>query len=128
MPSIQTSLLTAVPAGVGHTLFGLCMAGVRRYIVTSPPENAVNAAPARRFGTTGVSNGAETDLRDGQGLQERRRRDLREERVCSGGEPVQRLGPIFISMPLLQPRVQDVGPGGQTRRDVSQMDPPGPHR
>src|SRR2546425_2159229 len=38
MPSIQTSLLTAVPAGVGHTLFGLCMAGVRRVIVTSPPE------------------------------------------------------------------------------------------
>ena len=58
MPSIQTSLLTAVPAGVGHTLFGLCMAGVRRYIVTSPPKKAESAAPASRFGTTGVSNAA----------------------------------------------------------------------
>jgi len=58
MPSIQTSLLTATPAGAGQTLPGLCMAGVRRYIASRLPEKAVSAAPASRFGTTGSSRAA----------------------------------------------------------------------
>jgi len=56
MPNIHTSLLTPMPAGVGQTLPDLRNAGVRQYIVSSDPENAVSAAPARLFGTNGVSS------------------------------------------------------------------------
>jgi hypothetical protein len=72
MPSIHTSLLTPMPVWVGQTLFGLCSGGVRRYIVTSPPENAVNAAPANLFGTIGsrstvpvAISAVESSLRNG---------------------------------------------------------------
>ena len=36
MPSIQTSLLIAIPAGVGQTLPGLCSVSVRQYIAIEP--------------------------------------------------------------------------------------------
>ena len=55
MPSIHTSLLTAMPAGVGQTLPGLCRAGVRASMARSEPENPVSAAPASAFGTKGAS-------------------------------------------------------------------------
>jgi len=46
MPSIQTSLLMPMPAGVGQTLRGLCRAGVRRYIAVRAAENATIVADA----------------------------------------------------------------------------------
>ena len=48
------SLPTATPAWLGHMLPGLRSAGVRAYMVMRLPENAVSAAPARAFGTTGA--------------------------------------------------------------------------
>src|SRR2546428_7540348 len=54
MPTIHTSLLTPVPAGVGHTLPGLCNEGVRRYMVTRLPAKAVRDAPANLLGTNGA--------------------------------------------------------------------------
>jgi hypothetical protein len=55
-PSIQTSLLTVMPADVGQMLPGAWRAGVRRYKVNSPPAKAVSAAPATLLCTNGVSN------------------------------------------------------------------------
>ena len=40
-------------------------AGVRQYIVSSEPENAVSAAPANLFGTDGVSSAVPEDLSAG---------------------------------------------------------------
>lgn len=54
MPSIQTSLLTAMPAGVGHTLPDFRSAGVLAYMARSEPENPVRAQPARTLGTKGA--------------------------------------------------------------------------
>src|SRR5215510_13867994 len=54
IPIIQMSLPTATPAWLGHMLPGLRSAGVRAYMVMRLPENAVSAAPARAFGTTGA--------------------------------------------------------------------------
>ncbi|HUB38964.1 MAG TPA: hypothetical protein VMA72_08935 [Streptosporangiaceae bacterium] len=56
MTTPVTSLLTARPAWVGQTLPGSCRAGVRRYMVISPPANALSAAPAILLCTTGASN------------------------------------------------------------------------
>jgi len=58
MPSIHTSLLTAIPAGAGQTLPGLRRAGVRAYMVSSEPENPVRAAPATAFETKGARRSA----------------------------------------------------------------------
>ena len=46
MPTIQTSLLTAIPDWLGQTLPGWRIAGVRRYIPIRLPANAVSAVPA----------------------------------------------------------------------------------
>jgi hypothetical protein len=53
MASSQLSLLTATPARDGHTESGWRIAGVRRYITTSPPANPVSASAV---GTTGTSS------------------------------------------------------------------------
>src|SRR3954451_16759649 len=58
MPSIQESFAMPIPAGVGQMLPGLCIAGVRKYMVSRLPENAVSAAPATPAGTTGASSSA----------------------------------------------------------------------
>jgi hypothetical protein len=58
MPSIHTSLLIAIPAGVGQMLPGLCNASVFQYIPIRPPENPVSASPATAFETKGESNAA----------------------------------------------------------------------
>jgi hypothetical protein len=60
MPSIQTSLLTAVPAGVGQMLPGLRIVGVRQYIVSNDPEKPVRTAPATLSGSSGVRRTAPT--------------------------------------------------------------------
>src|SRR5580700_2984317 len=62
MPSIQTSLLTAIPDWLGQTLPGLRRAGVRRYIPTRLPANAVSAAPATLLLTMGSSSAAPTPI------------------------------------------------------------------
>ena len=46
MPSIQTSLLTAMPIWLGQMLPGLRIAGVRAYMASRAPEKPVSAAPA----------------------------------------------------------------------------------
>jgi RNA polymerase sigma factor (sigma-70 family) len=56
IPSIQTSLLTAIPSRLGQIEPGVCIVGVRAYIVTRPPEKAVRAAPATPLEISGLSS------------------------------------------------------------------------
>src|ERR1700733_500141 len=55
MPNIQMSLASAMPSREGRTLPSWCIPGVRRYMPTSPPENAPRPRPASRLGMIGRS-------------------------------------------------------------------------
>ena len=55
MPSIQTSLASAVPCWLGRMPSCLVMPGVRAYKPSRLAENAVRPTPAAAVGTTGSS-------------------------------------------------------------------------
>lgn len=55
MPTIQMSLLTAIPARVGQKLPGSWRDGVRRYMVISAPLKKVRTNPAILLGIGAIS-------------------------------------------------------------------------
>ena len=119
MPSIQTSLLTPMPADVGQMLPGLRSTGVRAYMARSAPENPVRAAPATAFGTSGASSRALGQFTRGEQLEEPGRRDGLEEREGGGSHAVDGLRLVRCTAPLLQPGVGDEDAGGETGGDVA---------
>ena len=109
MPSIQMSLLTAVPWGLGQMLPDLRSEGVRRYIATRAPEKPVCEAPAIPAGTNGVSSTrAGGDLGRGQRAQELGRLDRRHDRERVRGHGMDAGGLLRAAAPFVHPRMQDV--------------------
>src|SRR5580658_7819824 len=110
IPSIQTSLLTAVPAWLGQMLPGLRNVGVRAYRARSAPENPVSAAPASAAGTNGTSRAdptaispAASDLLSRLHAAYLSQRHVLKERKATRRESVKGLGGLLIATPLLQP-------------------------
>ena len=120
MPSIQTSLLTGVPAWVGQMLPGLCMEGVRAYIPNSPAEKPVNADPASGVrDERGEKEGPRGDLTGGEKPEEPGGWDRLQEGVRPGRHAVHRLGLFGRTFPLLESGVQDESAGGDTAGKVT---------
>ena len=92
MPSIQTSLLTPMPAGVGQMLPGLRSAGIpgvhgeecSREPGEDRPGDGVRDKRSEQQGARG-------ELTSGEQLEEPGRRDGLEERKGGGGHAVDRL-------------------------------------
>jgi hypothetical protein len=85
MPSMKTSLLTAIPWGLA-LLPGWCSAGVRREMATRAPEKIVSAPRPSAPAPAGQQGAPGGDLPQGQQPAKARWRDPAEER--QGGGPV----------------------------------------
>jgi len=119
MPSIQTSLLTPMPAWLGQMLPGLRSAGVRPYMASSAPENPVSAAPARAGNDRHDQCRSDRDLARGQQAQEPGGRDVLQHGEGACRHPVHGFGARLVAMPLLQAGVEYVAACGDAARKVT---------